>query len=96
MDILAIAIQLIAGVIGGNAAGLASKTTTLGTTGNSIAGGIGGLVLSQVIPLLLGHGVLATSGVDLASIATNLSTGTIAGAATAVIVGYIKTKMAKA
>jgi hypothetical protein len=35
-------IQIVAGAIGGNVAGAASKDMSLGTVGNSIAGAIGG------------------------------------------------------
>ena len=43
MDIVGLIIQLIAGAIGGNAAGKASNKFNLGTGGNSIAGAVGGL-----------------------------------------------------
>ncbi len=42
MDITALIIQLIAGAIGGNAAGAALKNLSLGTAGNSIVGILGG------------------------------------------------------
>ena len=55
---LPIIIQLISGAIGGNAAGAALKNQSLGTIGNSIAGivggGIGGQLLSAIIPALSG------------------------------------------
>ena len=35
-------IQIVAGALGGNAAGAASKDMSLGTAGNTIAGAIGG------------------------------------------------------
>ena len=47
MDIVGLVIQLIAGAIGGNAVGKISKGFSLGGTGNSIAGAIGGVVLGQ-------------------------------------------------
>ena len=37
-------IQIIAGLIGGNAAGAGMKNTSLGTAGNSVVGGVGGLL----------------------------------------------------
>ena len=41
--IINIIIQLIAGAIGGNAAGNGLKGYDLGTTGNTIAGALGGI-----------------------------------------------------
>ena len=96
MDIAAIVIQLVAGIAGGNAAGVASKATTLGPVGNSVAGGVGGVILAQIVPMIMGNTALASSGIDLASVAMNFGEGVVAGAATAVIIGFIKTKMAKA
>jgi hypothetical protein len=49
-------IQIVAGAIGGNIAGAASKDVSLGTAGNTIAGaiggGVGGQLLGTIIPLL--------------------------------------------
>ncbi len=39
-------IQIIAGLVGGNAAGAGLKNLSLGTAGNSIVGAVGGLVSS--------------------------------------------------
>ena len=47
--IIGLIIEIIAGVIGGNAAGAAAKNASLGTAGNSIVGAIGGLVLGQIL-----------------------------------------------
>ncbi len=49
-------IQLVAGVVGGNAAGAALKDYNLGNIGNTIAGAIGGVgggqLLQAVIPAI--------------------------------------------
>ena len=45
--IINLIIQIIAGVVGGNAAGAASKDVSLGGVGNTIAGAIGGGVGGQ-------------------------------------------------
>src|SRR5258707_7443797 len=49
-------IQLIAGVVGGNAAGAALKDYNLGNLGNTIAGAIGGVgggqLLQAIIPAI--------------------------------------------
>ena len=48
-------IQLIAGAVGGNAAGAAMKNVNLGTLGNTIAGAIGGAgggtLLTALLPM---------------------------------------------
>jgi hypothetical protein len=49
MNLTALIIQLIAGALGGNAAGNLSKDINLGPVGNSIAGAIGGGVGSGSI-----------------------------------------------
>jgi uncharacterized membrane protein YeaQ/YmgE (transglycosylase-associated protein family) len=49
-------IQIIAGVLGGHAAGATAKDYTLGAIGNTIAGGVGGAIggqlLQQLVPTL--------------------------------------------
>ena len=49
-------IQIVAGALGGNAAGAASKDMSLGTAGNTIAGaiggGVGGQILTAFLPML--------------------------------------------
>jgi uncharacterized membrane protein YeaQ/YmgE (transglycosylase-associated protein family) len=58
--IINLIIQLIAGAVGGNAVGAASKDISLGTLGNTIAGAVGGVgggqLLSALIPMLAGAG----------------------------------------
>ena len=51
-EIVGLIIEIIAGIIGGNAAGAGMKNANLGTAGNSIVGGIGGLVLGQILGAL--------------------------------------------
>ena len=57
--IINLIIQLIAGAIGGNAAGATIEKANLGTAGNTIAGALGGLgggqLLSALIPALAGR-----------------------------------------
>ena len=54
MDIVGLIIQLIAGAVGGNVAGAALKEKSLGSTGNSIAGAIGGVIVAQIVQRLTG------------------------------------------
>lgn len=96
MDIIALIIQIIAGAVGGNAAGAALKGKSLGGTGNSIAGAIGGLVLGQIVSRMTGGAVpadaVASSGMDLGSIITNLISSGAGGAILTAIIGMIKNK----
>ena len=96
MEIVSIIIQLIAGAVGGNAAGAGLKKASLGSTGNSIAGAIGGLVLGQIVSRMTGGAVpadaVATSGLDIGSIITSLISSGIGGAALTAIVGLIKNR----
>ena len=95
MDLTALAIQLIAGALGGNGAGALSKDTSLGTLGNSIAGALGGGVGGQVLNAILGiGGTAAASGLDISSVVSAFVTGGVSGGVTALIVGFLKSKMA--
>ena len=62
-------IQIVAGALGGNAAGAALKDMSLGTAGNTIAGaiggGVGGQILTALVPMLSG----AAGGVDVGAVA---------------------------
>jgi hypothetical protein len=92
--IINLIIQLIAGAVGGNAVGAASKDISLGTLGNTIAGAVGGVgggqLLSALIPMLAGAG----NNVDIGALASQAVGGGVAGAIVAAIVGLIKNKMA--
>ncbi|MPZ56754.1 MAG: hypothetical protein GEU91_09720 [Rhizobiales bacterium] len=89
---LPIILQVVAGVIGGNAAGAAYKQGSLGATGNSVAGGLGGIVLGQILQAFMGGG--AGAGLDIGQIVSHLVGGGVGGAVLAAIVGMIKNKMA--
>jgi hypothetical protein len=89
-------IQLIAGAVGGNAAGAALKNVDLGALGNTIAGAIGGAgggtLLTALLPLLQNA---ATSGnFDVGAILGQAVGGGVAGAVVTAIVGLIKNMMA--
>ncbi len=95
---LALIVQLLSGAVGGNLAGGLLKQYDLGTLGNSIAGilggGVGGQVLSMLIPAL---GAAAASGsLDLGSILGQVVGGGIGGSALLVIIGLIKQMVAGA
>jgi hypothetical protein len=91
--IINLIIQLIAGAVGGNAVGAASKDINLGALGNTIAGAVGGVgggqLLTALIPMLAGVG----NNVDIGALAGQAVGGGIAGAIVAAVVGVIKNKM---
>ncbi|WP_442881200.1 hypothetical protein [Bosea sp. (in: a-proteobacteria)] len=91
-----ILMNLVAGALGGNAAGKASPTFDLGTIGNTIAGLVGGGVLGQLIPLVLpAISAAATSGnFSIGGILTNLIAGGAGGAILTAIIGAVKNKAA--
>ena len=54
MNLTALLVQLIAGALGGYAAGNVSKEMNLGTIGNSVVGALGGGVGGQILFAILG------------------------------------------
>jgi hypothetical protein len=93
---LPLIIQLIAGAVGGNAAGAAAKNVSLGGLGNTIAGAVGGGALGQLLPIILPMLMKAGAGggMDLGAIATDLVGGGVGGAVLTAIIGFVKNKMA--
>lgn len=95
MDIAGILVQLVAGAAAGNGVGKVAPNLSLGTAGNSIVGGLGGVIVSQLLPLLMGNAAVAGTGLDMATIIAGFVSGGIGGGVTSLIVGFIKSKMAK-
>lgn len=88
-------IQLIAGALGGNAAGAAMKNLDMGALGNSIAGAIGGAGGGTLLTALLPMLQAAESGnVDVGALLGQAVGGGVAGAIVTAIVGLIKNSMA--
>lgn len=87
-------VELVAGAVGGNLAGAASKNIDLGTLWNSVAGIIGGGIGGQVLAGILGTGA-AGGGLDIGSIVQQVAGGGVGGAVVLVIVGLVKNAMAK-
>src|SRR6476660_1988323 len=86
-------IQIVAGAIGGNVAGGASKDLSLGTAGNTIAGaigGVGGQILTALIPLLS----QSAGTMDIGALVGQFAGGGVAGAVLTAIVGLIKNRVA--
>ena len=87
-------IQIVAGAIGGNAAGAALKGLNLGTRGNTIAGAIGGVaggqLLTALIPVLTG----AAGTTDFGALIGQAVGGGVSGVILTAVAGFVKSKMA--
>ena len=105
MNIVTLIIQLVAGAIGGNAAGGAFKQASLGGVGNTIAGLLGGVgagqLLGMLIPALTGAAAAhagtpatGTGGLDATAIIGQLVSGGVGGGVLTGVVGLIKNKIA--
>jgi hypothetical protein len=99
MNVTSLLIQLVSGAVGGNVAGAALKKYDLGTVGNSIAGIVGGGLGGQILGMLTGGGAAAAAagggGMDIGSILGSIGGGGIGGAILMIIVGLLKSAMAK-
>src|SRR5499427_11143022 len=89
-------IQLISGVVGGNAAGAALKDYNLGNLGNTIAGAIGGVGGGQILQALVPAIASAAAGgdLDLGAIVGQIVGGGAGGAILTIIAGLVKNMMA--
>ncbi|KKB86723.1 DNA methyltransferase [Devosia limi DSM 17137] len=102
--IVPILVQLLAGGAGGNIVGQLAKNLNLGTTGNTIAGAIGGVAgtwLASMIPGLSGlvggaAAAGATGSLDLGALAGQGATGLVGGGLLTAVAGIVKSMMAKA
>jgi hypothetical protein len=91
-----ILMNLVAGAVGGVAAGKSSSTFDLGTIGNIISGAIGGGVLGQVVTLALPSIVAAAQSGNLTvgGVVSQLVAGGAGGAILTALIGAIKNKAA--
>jgi len=95
MDFTGLAVQLVSGAVGGNAAGAALKKLSLGTVGNSIVGILGGGLGGQILGMLgMGAGAAAGS-LDAGSIISSVAGGGAGGAVLLAIVGAVRQMMNK-
>jgi uncharacterized membrane protein YeaQ/YmgE (transglycosylase-associated protein family) len=88
--LLPLVIQLIAGAIGGNAAGAALKEKSLGPLGNTIAGIVGGGLGGLVLVKLMGGAMATGGGLDVAALIEQIIGGGLGGAIVTALVGVIK------
>jgi hypothetical protein len=95
--IINLIIQIVAGAIGGNAAGGFLKNIDLSplvkTISGAAGGGIGGSILQALIPAL--NSAASVGGLDIATAAGNLVGGGVTGAIVTVAVGLIKNAVFK-
>ena len=84
-------ILLIAGIIGGNAAGKSLPKYDLGGIGNTIAGAIGGVVGGEILQTVI---ALVGSGSGIGSIVGPLVGGCGSGVILTIVVGVLKRRMA--
>lgn len=89
-----ILINIIAGALGGNAAGKASPKLDIGAVGNTIAGAIGGGALGQIIALLVpAISAAAQAGnLSVTGVVSQLIAGGAGGAVLTAIIGAIKNR----
>jgi uncharacterized membrane protein YeaQ/YmgE (transglycosylase-associated protein family) len=89
-----ILINLIAGALGGAAAGKSSPTFDLGTVGNIISGLVGGGVLGQIVTLALPSVMAAAQSGNLSvgGVVSQLVAGGAGGAILTAIIGAIKNR----
>jgi len=88
--------NLIAGALGGVAAGKSSPTFDLGTIGNIVSGLVGGGVLGQIVTALLPSIMAAAQSGNLSvgGIISQAVAGGAGGAILTAIIGAIKNKAA--
>jgi hypothetical protein len=97
MDLTNLIIQLIAGAAGGTAAGTALKDLSLGKPGDAITGAIGGGIIGQLLPVVLGAaaGGGDVGSLDVGTLVRDIFGGGIGGAVVLAIVGVIRNAMMK-
>lgn len=88
MDIVNLLVQLISGAIGGHVAGMDKHG--MGPVLDSVLGGVGGIILGQVLVAMTADGAAALS---IASIATSIIGGGAGGAILTVVAGFIKSRL---
>src|SRR5262245_50205319 len=93
-------VQIIAGAIGGTAAGSALKDLSMGKAGDAISGAVGGGVVGQILMAVLGgaaapDAAAAAGGLDIGGIVKDLVGGGVGGAVVMAIIGAVRNAMAK-
>ncbi len=96
--IINLIIQLISGAAGGNLLGNFVSKLSLGPTGNTVAGALGGAGVGQILAALLGTGAAATAGttggMDLGTLIGQIVGSGAGGAVITAIISLIRNAMA--
>ncbi|MGY2273478.1 MULTISPECIES: hypothetical protein [Pseudomonas] len=87
---ISLLVQIISGAIGGNLAGAIKPNMSAGL--NSLVGGVGGLVLGQILAAIFG--TTGGDALNVAALGSNIVGGGVGGLVLTFIVGFIKQKMA--
>lgn len=96
MDMLALAIQLAAGSLGGFLVGRALPGLSLGLSGNLLTGLVGGLLGGSIILSVLGlMQQLAVHGMDAAAFVAQVSASGVGGAAVTLAIGLLRRGLAR-
>lgn len=91
MDLVSLLIQLLSGAVGGNLLGALLRNLSLGRSGNTLAGIVGGGLGGQVFDSALGTArIMASNGIDAGIIITEIVGGGIGGAVLAFAVGLLR------
>ncbi|MES2817310.1 MAG: hypothetical protein V4720_20565 [Pseudomonadota bacterium] len=91
-------IQIIAGLVGGNAAGAGLKNLSLGTAGNSVVGAVGGGLGGLLMGMLGGDPAAAADaagGLDIGALVQSVAGGGVGGAILTAIAGMLKKALVK-
>lgn len=94
MDIVSLVIQIISGVVGGNAAGMSKQS--MGPLLNSVFGGVGGVIVGQILAVMTGEPspvIVGGGSLDMAAIVSSIVGGGAGGAVLTFVAGFIKSKM---
>ena len=98
MDIVAMLIPIVSGVIGGNVAGSALKKYSLGPIGNSLAGLLGGAGGGALLGMMGADPTPLTTqagGLDVGALISGIAGGGVGGGIFMSIIGVIKDKFVK-
>jgi len=93
MSYLPLIIQLVSGLVGGNALGAAVKNLNLGPVGNSIAGLLGGVLGGQLLASLAQGG--AAGGMNVGTILESIGGGVAGGGLLTACAAFMKQVLAK-
>ncbi|MEM1226109.1 MAG: hypothetical protein AAGJ40_10440 [Planctomycetota bacterium] len=94
MNLGALIIQLATGAFGGNLVARFFRKLDLGLVGNSIAGILGGGLGGQLLGMI-GIGAGPSGSLDVTAILGSVASGGVGGGVLLMIVGFVKSVIAK-